>query len=216
MLLQIIQRRLEDPATFKSRTTPGGFENPKHAARCLGRLMNGEMSTGVNGFLNADGTVNVQKLNQLAAQDKEIQEPEYNPADPMTNIIYNQQNQIASKLIGIFANQSTNHAFCTVLNHCQLKENSTFSFAGHKFYDFLTPPEVDGEIRDVDLYVAEFLAASVDAVKDPVLKFLNFNLLTADTGATMARLGYNTFEIGLLFQQPLIVEVCDYALNQGC
>ena len=216
MLLQIIQRRLEDPATFKSRTTPGGFENPKHAARCLGRLMNGEMSTGVNGFLNADGTVNVQKLNQLAAQDKEIQEPEYNPADPMTNIIYNQQNQIASKLIGIFANQSTNHAFCTVLNHCQLKENSTFSFAGHKFYDFLTPPEVDGEIRDVDLYVAEFLAASVDAVKDPVLKFLNFNLLTADAGATMARLGYNTFEIGLLFQQPLIVEVCDYALNQGC
>ena len=103
-----------------------------------------------------------------------------------------------------------------MLNHCQLKENSTFSFAGHKFYDFLTPPEVDGEIRDVDLYVAEFLAASVDAVKDPVLKFLNFNLLTADAGATMARLGYNTFEIGLLFQQPLIVEVCDYALNQGC
>ena len=216
MLLQIIQRRLEDPATFKSRTTPGGFENPKHAARCLGRLMNGEMSTGVNGFLNADGTVNVQKLNQLAAQDKEIQEPEYSPADPMTNIIYNQQNQIASKLIGIFANQSTNHAFCTVLNHCQLKENSTFSFAGHKFYDFLTPPEVDGEIRDVDLYVAEFLAASVDAVKDPVLKFLNFNLLTADAGATMARLGYTTFEIGLLFQQPLIVEACDYALNHGC
>ena len=26
MLLQIIQRRLEDPATFKSRTTPGGFD----------------------------------------------------------------------------------------------------------------------------------------------------------------------------------------------
>ena len=216
LLLQIIQRRLEDPATFKSRTTPGGFENPKHAARCLGRLMNGEMSTGVNGFLNADGTVNVQKLNQLAAQDKEIQEPEYNPADPMTNIIYNQQNQIASKLIGIFANQSTNHAFCTVLKSCMIKEDSTFSFAGHQFNNFLEPPTVNGEIRDVDLYVAEFLAASVDAVKDPVLKFLNFNVLTADAGATMARLGYTTFEIGLLFQQPLIVEACDYALNQGC
>ena len=216
MLLQIIQRRLEDPATFKSRTTPGGFENPKHAARCLGRLINGELSTGAQGFLNENGTVNVQKLNELAAQDKEVQEPTYNPADPMTNIIYNQQNQIAQKLIGIFANQSTNHAFCTVLKHCQLKENSTFSFAGHQFNDFLTPPEVDGEIRDVDLYVAEFLAASVDAIKDPVLKFLNFNLLTADAGATMARLGYNTFEIGLLFQQPLIVEVCDYALNHGC
>ena len=216
LLLQIIQRRLEDPATFKSRTTPGGFENPKHAARCLGRLMNGEMSTGVNGFLNADGTVNVQKLNQLAAQDKEIQEPEYNPADPMTNIIYNQQNQIASKLIGIFANQSTNHAFCTVLKSCMIKEDSTFSFAGHQFNNFLEPPTVNGEIRDVDLYIAEFLAASVDAVKDPVLKFLNFNVLTADAGATMARLGYTTFEIGLLFQQPLIVEACDYALNQGC
>jgi hypothetical protein len=33
----------------------------------------------------------------------------------MTIIIYNQQNQVAGKLIGVFANQNTNHAFSTLM-----------------------------------------------------------------------------------------------------
>nr|DAI58698.1 MAG TPA: hypothetical protein [Crassvirales sp.] len=45
---------------------------------------------------------------------------------------------------------------------------------------------------------AELLAASVDAVKDPVLNYLNLNETTADAAAVLARLGYSTTEIGLL------------------
>lgn len=63
--------------------------------------------------------------------------------------------------------------------------------------------------------VAEFLAASVDAVKDPVLNFLNLNTTTADAGAVLARIGYNTQEIGVLFNQPIIKEVCDYIGNNN-
>jgi hypothetical protein len=68
---------------------------------------------------------------------------------------------------------------------------------------------------DVDTNVAEYLAASVDAVKDPVLNFLNLNLVTADAGALLARIGYTPQEIGLLFNQPIIKELCNYAANEN-
>lgn len=201
MLLHIIQQRLMDPETLKSRITPGGYENPKNAARIMARLMSPEI-TKANLDLNT--------LKNQALQDKIIKEPAYNPCDPITNLFYTQQNQIAGKLIGVFANESTNHAFCTILEECKLHE--PIAFMGHKFDDFIHPSEG----RDVDLYVAEYLAASVDAIKDPVLKFLNFNTLNADTGATMARLGYTTYEIGLLFSQPILQEIWTYAANNKC
>ena len=68
---------------------------------------------------------------------------------------------------------------------------------------------------DVDTNVAEYLAASVDAVKDPVLNFLNLNLITADAGALLARIGYTPNEIGLLFNQPIIKDLCTYAANEN-
>jgi hypothetical protein len=61
--------------------------------------------------------------------------------------------------------------------------------------------------------MAEFLAASVDAVKDPTLGYLNLNTLTAAPGAMLARLGYTMDEIALLFNQPIIKEICNYAFN---
>lgn len=151
------------------------------------------------------------------AEDKESDpEPDYDPSDPMTIIIYNQQNQVAGKLIGIFANHNTNHAFASLMKKFRIKRGSEIEFAGHTIldgygFDLLHGPKG----VDVDLNLAEFLAASVDAVKDPVLNFLNFNTLTADSGAFLARIGYNTMEIGLLFNQPIIKEVCEYAFNNG-
>lgn len=158
-------------------------------------------------------------FNALAkrAEDKESDpEPDYDPSDPMTIIIYNQQNQVAGKLIGIFANHNTNHAFASLMKKFRVKRGSEIEFAGHTIldgygFDLLHSPKG----VDVDLNLAEFLAASVDAVKDPVLNFLNFNTLTADSGAFLARIGYNTMEIGLLFNQPIIKEVCEYAFNNG-
>lgn len=148
------------------------------------------------------------------ATDKHIQDPEpnYDPSDPMTIIIYNQQNQVAGKLIGIFANQNTNHAFASLMKSFKL--GTPISFAGHSYgdgivSDFLNPPTG----VDVDLNVAELLSASVDAVKDPVLNFMNLNTITADAGAVLARIGYTTQEIGILFNQPIIKELCNYCLN---
>ena len=202
MLIKLIQERLMDYETFEQRYTPGGFANASKAARTLRELLFGNLEGIVS-----RGTVDFSAIAERAKDIKSDPEPNYDPSDPMTIITYNQQNQVAGKLIGIFANQNTNHAFSSLMKEFTLKE--PIRFAGHSYYDLLHSPEG----IDVDLNVAEFLAASVDAVKDPVLNFLNLNTITADAGAVLARIGYTTQEIGLLFNQPIIKEICEYSFN---
>lgn len=207
MLIELIQQRLMDEETFEQRYTPGGFANASRSARVMRELLFGNL-TGIV----SNGTVDFAAVNERAKDKKSDPEPNYDPSDPMTIITYNQQNQVAGKLIGIFANQNTHHAFCSLMSEFRL--NAPISFAGHSYgdgriSDFLHAPEG----VDVDLNVAEFLSASVDAVKDPVLNFMNLNTITADAGAVLARIGYTTTEIGMLLNQPIIREVCDYCFN---
>lgn len=204
MLIKLIQERLMDYETFEQRYTPGGFANASKAARTLRELLFGNLEGIVS-----RGTVDFNAIAERAKDSKSDPEPNYDPSDPMTIITYNQQNQVAGKLIGIFANQNTNHAFSSLMNEFTLKD--PIRFAGHSYNDLLHAPKG----IDVDLNVAEFLAASVDAVKDPVLNFLNLNTITADAGAVLARIGYTTQEIGLLFNQPIIKEICEYSFNNG-
>lgn len=204
MLIKLIQERLMDYETFEQRYTPGGFANASKAARTLRELLFGNLESIVS-----RETVDFNAIAERAKDSKSDPEPNYDPSDPMTIITYNQQNQVAGKLIGIFANQNTNHAFSSLMSEFTLKD--PIRFAGHSYNDLLHAPKG----IDVDLNVAEFLAASVDAVKDPVLNFLNLNTITADAGAVLARIGYTTQEIGLLFNQPIIKEICEYSFNNG-
>lgn len=210
MLINLIQQRLMDPETMKQRTTPGGFANASKSARIMRELLYGS----TEGIIDDNKKVNWEALNNRAKDKSSDPEPNYDPSDPMTIITYNQQNQVAGKLIGIFANQNTNHAFASLMK--SFKISKPIEFAGHsygdgRFSDFLHAPNG----VDVDLNVAEFLSASVDAVKDPVLNFMNLNTLTADAGAVLARIGYTTTEIGMLFNQPIIKEVCEYSFNNS-
>ena len=204
MLIKLIQERLMDYETFEQRYTPGGFANASKAARTLRELLFGNLE----GIVSRE-TVDFNAIAERAKDSKSDPEPNYDPSDPMTIITYNQQNQVAGKLIGIFANQNTNHAFSSLMSEFTLKD--PIRFAGHSYNDLLHAPKG----IDVDLNVAEFLAASVDAVKDPILNFLNLNTITADAGAVLARIGYTTQEIGLLFNQPIIKEICEYSFNNG-
>ena len=204
MLIHLIQQRLSDAETFGDRYTPGGFSNASKAARMMRELMFGNVITDHN-----SSTVDLSSINRAIDEGKlEDPEPNYDPSDPMTIVTYNQQNNVAGKLIGIFANQNTNHAFASLMEEFYLKE--AISFAGKTYADLLHNSEID-----TSLNVAEFLAASVDAVKDPVLNFLNLNTVTADAGAMLARLGFTTEDIGLLFNQPIIKDICEYSFNNG-
>lgn len=204
MLIHLVQQRLSDVETFKDRYTPGGFANASKAARVMRELMFGKVEAN-----HQDKTVNLSSINKAIDEGSLTDpEPNYDPSDPMTIVIYNQQNNVAGKLIGIFANQNTNHAFASLMEQFSLKKPITF--AGKSYSDLLHNDEMD-----TSLNVAEFLAASVDAVKDPVLNYLNLNTITADAGVMLARLGFTTEDIGLLFNQPIIKDICEYSFNNG-
>lgn len=210
MLIDLMQKRLMDKETIKSRITPGGFTNNSAGARIMRELEFGNLSDIKNG----DGSINWEELDRRTKDEKSDPEPEYDPSDPLTLIRYNQQNQIASKLIGIFANQNANHAFASLMEEFYLV--TPIEFAEHTKaegygYNLLKGPRG----VDTSLAIAELLAASVDAVKDPVLNYLNLNSMTANAGALLARLGYSPTEIGLLFNQPIIKDICEYAFNEG-
>lgn len=206
MLINLIQHRLMDEETFEQRYTPGGFANASKAARFLRELTFGSLS-GITDGNNVDFNAIEERTKDKGSDP----EPNYDPSDPMTIITYNQQNQVAGKLIGIFANQNTNHAFASLMQAFYLKKSIAFGEHPEGLSDMLHKTDYEA----IDLNVAEFLAASVDAVKDPVLNFLNLNTITADAGAVLARLGYSTRDIGLLFNQPIIKEICEYKFNNG-
>lgn len=198
LLIDLIQARLMDPETLENRTTPGGFKGPSKAARYIRELLYGEIPE-----YSSDLDSVIEKQIENSTEDPE---PNYDITDPYTMVIYNQQNQVAGKLIGIFANHVTNHAFSTLMKRFTLIE--PISFAGHSYNNLLSSEGIN-----LSQNIAEYLASSVDAVKDPVLNYLNLNTLTADTAILLARLGYKPKEIGLLLNQPIIKEVCKIAFN---
>lgn len=204
MLVHLIRQRLMDEETLKTRYTPGGFDAAKFAARAMRVLM---FNSKALGFAKS-GNLNMDSLEELTRTEKDP-EPEYDYSDPTTMLVYNQQNQVAGKLIGIFANQNVNHAFASLMQSYVVNKPIAFgSHANEGLSDLIHNP-LAGQTT------AEFLAASVDAVKDPVLNFLNLNVITADAGAVLARLGYSSTEIGLLFNQPAIVYICEQSLNRN-
>lgn len=149
-----------------------------------------------------------QLRNTVTSENWQDPEPNYDPSEPSTLVYYNQQNQIAGKLIGIFANENTNVALCSLFDRFELTK--AISFAGKSRKDLLN---ATNKFVPLDA-VHQLIAASVDAVKDPVLNYLNFNTLTASSGALLARLGFTFEDIGILFNQPIIKEICEEAFNK--
>lgn len=127
-----------------------------------------------------------------------------------TQVYFHKQNMTAGKLIGIFANNNTSHAFLSMQDISLRFEEGGFTFDGVKV--------TNNSNNRLDLQrgkngalisktIAGFLAASVDAVKDPVLNYMNLNTMTAGPAMLLARLGFDSDSIGLLLTQPIIEQI---------
>lgn len=173
-LINLIQKRLEDPQTLPERTVPGGFGGIKDAAKRMMRI-------------------------------KGIDDETLIYSNPWTMIRINQQNQIADKLIGIFANQNANHNISTLLFQFTLA--NSIAFGNH----------LDGlsDLKNPNSQTKQLLAAAVDAVKDPVLGYLNLNTITASPAALLVRLGYSFEEVSALLNQPIIEGFCKYCMDNN-
>lgn len=125
-----------------------------------------------------------------------------------TQVYFHKQNMTAGKLIGIFANNNTSHAFVS-LQHINLELGDKFAFSFDNsvspiMEDRLDPMKARDGVTLISKNIAGYLAASVDAVKDPVLNFLNLNTFTSGSAMVLTRLGFDVDSVGLLMTQPII------------
>ena len=135
-----------------------------------------------------------------------------------SQIYYHNQNMSAKVLVGAFANHNTSHAFVSMLDiEADFSHTSTglpvsedrqqaIHINGHTVSTGSKLDAImgfDGVTR-ISKTIAGFLAASVDTAKDPVLNYMNINSMTASIAMTMARMGYNTEDIGLFLSQPIL------------
>ena len=189
MLFDIIKSRIEDPATVIDRYTPGGFPTGKEAALKMKAMK----------YTNKYNKSNIKDI--LTDEITEDYEPVYDLTNPYTIAIYNARNIVASKVIGIAANHSTNYAYSKTLGDVTL--NTPITLFDKSLNDL--------NCKEGGWMLAEFLAASVDAVKAPVLNFLNINSNTANVAMLLGRAGFSMFEIGVFLNQPIIQKVIDSA-----
>ena len=189
MLFDIIKSRIEDPATVIDRYTPGGFPTGKEAALKMKAIK----------YTNKYNKSNIKDI--LTDEITEDYEPVYDLTNPYTIAIYNARNIVASKVIGIAANHSTNYAYSKTLGSVTL--NTPITLFDKSLNDL--------NCKEGGWMLAEFLAASVDAVKAPVLNFLNINSNTANVAMLLGRAGFSMFEIGVFLNQPIIQKVIDSA-----
>ena len=149
---------------------------------------------------------------------------------PQTQVAYHKQNMVAAKLIGVFAVANVSHAFMA-LGEGKAKINCKFydkvvAINNHQFGYVGINRKGSSEVMDsfnidaiygysgerISRILAQFLAASVDAVKDPVLNLLNINLKSVNLAVTLARMGFDIQTISLFMNQPSIKYVIKQAI----
>ena len=178
---------------------PGSFDPQKKSARIVSILKANPSKYTYN------------KLSSMSLDDlTDLAETSTNRsiAHSTTQVYFHKQNMTAGKLIGVFANNNTSHAFLSMQDIRLNLGDNKFTFNGIEVSDTennrLDNLKAHDGVTYISKVIAGFLAASVDAVKDPVLNFLNLNTMTAGTAMLLARLGFDSDSIGLFLSQPIL------------
>ena len=203
---------LESEHTTRQLFTPGNFEEPKRLGYTIEYVQ-----SKIREAKELGEDYNIQELYNKAAtmNNDELKDA----VKTRSNLIYNnvqsqfhKQNMVAGQLIGIFAQANVSHAFLGLVNNTALLlGNSGIEFTIDNTY-------VGGEYQIDNIYsndgityqssiLASLLAASVDAVKDPILNLANINLDTANIVTSMVRMGFSLEQIVLLLNQPIVQQL---------
>lgn len=215
---------LTNPDTASKILNPGGFDKQKRAARIVTILdstsekeLREELSKkfkiskgeSIYSYLlklplftkkkNEDGTPKLS-LDSLASRVKKI----LDPLSPRTQVIIHQQNMTGNKMIGIYANHNASHA---LLQHISIfiTGRASFTYAGVEMTRLNKIKNKKGDY--ISRNNANYLAASVDNVKDNTLYATNQNTFTGDTTMLLSRLGYTPTEIAILMRQPIVMQM---------
>ena len=169
----------------------GNFEELKRVGYMIAALDNGSKYDSLTGL-------EAGALKKLAYKDTYLQYAD-------TQMQFHKQNMVAAKLIGVFAQSNVSHAFMNTLGGLQLVFPDKFAFKldGHTISENMDE-EYGYDGNRISSVLAQLLAASVDAVKDPVMSKLNISMDTVNAATTLARMGYDLEFIGWFLTHPAI------------
>ena len=207
--------------------TPGGFDIAKQASyicnifsagkktveKLFGRKINTE-EDAVNLYYEL-----LTYSNKKLGDYNEILNAGKGVTNPITQVKIHDQNATGSALIGIYANHNVAHSmFQNIGNQLEgFAENTkpqlanTVVFNDKEYKGLTNVKNYEGHL--ITTNIANFLAASVDNAKDPVLKALMQNNTTANTACLMLRLGIEPITVGLFLNQPIIKEILSLVEN---
>ena len=178
----------------------GNFDDVKQVGYMLAAMDNGVQ-------YDTASTMSGKALKKAAYTNKYLQYAD-------TQVQFHKQNMVAAKLIGVFAQANVSHAIVGMSDveaKIQIPEGGGFSINGVNYKEgatFRVDEEygLDNATR-ISTVLAQLLASSVDAVKDPVLNLLNINMDTVNIAVTLVRLGHDLEFIGLLLTHPIIKQL---------
>ena len=220
MIIDVAWGILTHPDTAEKIHNPGSFDKAKIAARIATIISDPALLdnfAGEHGLMHQIGyndyeynteevaqlLLEISKEGRLDELDKFIKKYKVERSQlTVDTFIYNhRQNMTGSMLIGMYANNTTMQAKFQVTG-LAIKDDYVFTINGRtvqSLHDIMSP---NGD--RISKNCANFSAASVDNVKDPVLADLMQNTKTANIAGFMLRAGMSVEEIGLLFSQPLV------------
>jgi hypothetical protein len=131
-------------------------------------------------------------------------------SNPMTLVQAHERNMTGKQLIGPFANHNSHHA---QIQHSDIAF-STPLIINEQPYSRLDGIESQGLMK-ISKALASFLAMVVDNAKEPLASFINLSMFTADSFATLLRLGVPIETTILLMSQPVLRKYSSLYYNYG-
>ena len=200
-IIEIATGVLTSPYVTEQVFKQGGFDEAKRVARLINVLSVASFddikeATGETKIKDALSKLLSFKEDQLDTLLEKVA-PQRDPLSPETQMYFHSQNANGSKMIGVYAVGNAAHATGEWVE-TYIKDPITIFGRQYQKLDSMTME--NGELIAGTL--AQFLAASVDNVKDPVLTALNQNLATGDLTVFLARLGLPIEQIALLMCCP--------------
>lgn len=218
LMFDIIYDRLVDPEIYINKFTPGNFDEAKDAAKLIKFFTQqslkdikkiGSIGTTYNDFNILSNILDDEEYKNTKSDSMEIL---LDYADPATHIEYSMKNKIASVAIAVFADHSVNRALSEVMG----KQSASTPLVLHEFGPSIINKKIIKRPKrkssailqtvevDTSIPSQQSVTASVDAVKEPSLGFLNLEGPTFNHFALLGRYGYTVLEIGLFTAQPIL------------
>ena len=209
MLIDISYAILSHPAMAMNVNNPGSFDKIKRISRITEIAENPTYREAYMKEFNVTKDKLPQHLmgQTLDTLDDFLKEfaIERNPLSIDTFLYNHKQNTTGGTLIGIYANGTTGQAKFQE-SGLAVKDHFAFTINGRKMQsmDRQRTEPVNGVRELISKNSAEWSAASVDNVKDPVLAKLWQSKNTANITIALIRMGVTIDEVGLLFKHPII------------